>query len=117
MVNDVSGYLHEMRERASALVAMYKGQPVERLQTERIFRSATEREFSVMGEALFRLHESAPKVAEQVLHWKAIIGLRNRLVAGESLEPQLLFEIVRDDLPPFIAQLVNMCRFYKDNSK
>ena len=117
MEHDISGLLHEMSDRARALVAMFKGQSIDRLKTERLFRSAAEREFSVMGEALHQLHEMAPDVAEQVPHWKPIVALRNRLVHGDGIEPQLLFEIIRDDMPQLIAQLVNMCRFYKDDSR
>jgi uncharacterized protein with HEPN domain len=46
----------------------------------RQLRSATEREFEVIGEALNRLRKSAPEATANISSTEAIIAFRNRII-------------------------------------
>jgi uncharacterized protein with HEPN domain len=43
------------------------------------------------------------------MHLRQIVGLRNRLIHGyDVVDPQLVWSIVRDEVPPLIAQLASV---------
>jgi uncharacterized protein with HEPN domain len=59
----------------------------------------------IIGEAASRV---SPKTHEQIeaIPWPDVIGLRNRLVHGyDKVDFDVLWDIVRYDLPPLITAL------------
>jgi uncharacterized protein with HEPN domain len=66
----------------------------------RLLRNAIERNFEIIGEALLRLGRTDPATAARISDFRAIIGLRNRLVHGyDSINDARVWEIVQDFLP------------------
>lgn len=66
----------------------------------RQLRSATEREFEVIGEALNRLRKSAPEVSVKISSTEAIIAFRNRIIHGyDSVDDLIVWNTVQNDLP------------------
>ncbi len=65
-----------------------------------MMRSATERQFEIIGEALNRLHKSDPQTAEQVPDYSRIISFRNILIHGyDILDQQVVWDVIRYHLP------------------
>jgi uncharacterized protein with HEPN domain len=66
----------------------------------RQLRSATEREFEVIGEALNRLRKSAPDIAGKISSTESIIAFRNRIIHGyDSVDDLIVWNTVQNDLP------------------
>jgi len=63
-------------------------QAAERTLTEyegnRLVRSAVERGFEIVGEALLRIERTDPVTAARIIDYRQIIGFRNRLVQGTT---------------------------------
>ena len=71
-----------------------------------LLRSAVERQFAIDGEALRQAEVADPAVVANVSHLRRIVGLRNRIIHGYDLvDQELLWAIVRDELPALMAQL------------
>ncbi|HMC28572.1 MAG TPA: HepT-like ribonuclease domain-containing protein [Verrucomicrobiae bacterium] len=69
-------------------------------QRERLLRSSTEREFSIIGEALSRLSSQAPEVAARISSLPQIIAFRNRIIHGyDAVDEVIVWQTVLDDLP------------------
>jgi uncharacterized protein with HEPN domain len=65
-----------------------------------LLRSAVERQFEVIGEALHRLAGSDPHVAEQITHTSRIIAFRNILIHGYDLvDHEVVWDVVETHLP------------------
>jgi uncharacterized protein with HEPN domain len=87
------------------------------LNADRLLRSAVEREFSIIGEALVQLHRLDPTVAEQIDGWQRIIGFRHVLIHGyAALEMHTIFEIARTKLPTLVDQLEMLLRERKTDA-
>jgi uncharacterized protein with HEPN domain len=63
-------------------------------------RSAIERNFEIIGEAILRLERSDPETAQRLSNYRQIIGFRNRLVHGyDTTDSRLVWEIIQTSLP------------------
>ena len=103
---DPQKYLSDMLDRANFVVEVLVKRSRMELDSDRLLRSAIERELSILGEALYQLHQAEPKLAEKIDNWREIIRFRHVLVHGYSvLNMDMIWDVVRDDLPGLIGQL------------
>ncbi len=109
MSRDPKKYLHDMLDRARTVTGFIQGRSQKELETDRLFRSAVERELMVIGEALHQLHETAPDLAEQIHSYREIIGFRHVLVHGyHSIRPEILWQTIVEDIPLLTKQLEDL---------
>jgi uncharacterized protein with HEPN domain len=109
MQRDPRKFLSDMLDRAQFVSQLLAERSVTELKTDRVLRSAVERELMVLGEALYQLHRVAPETAERVKRWDDIIGFRHILVHGyEILDLDIIWDAVKNDLPPLIEQLESL---------
>jgi uncharacterized protein with HEPN domain len=65
-----------------------------------LLRSAVERQFEIVGEALRQAEEIDPTLIEQIPDIRRIIGLRNRIIHGyDTVDSQIVWDIVQTELP------------------
>jgi uncharacterized protein with HEPN domain len=84
---------------------MADGKTRDDLQTDRMLNLALVRLLEIVGEAASR---TPPDERAQYpeIPWSQIVGLRNRLIHGyDSVDLEILWQIVNRDLPPLIAVL------------
>lgn len=109
MRRDPQKFLNDMLERAQVVRRFLADRTVEDLETDRLLRSAVERELMVLGEALYQLHRIAPDIAERIDRWNDIIDFRHVLVQGyHVLDMQIVWDAITRDIPPLIQQLESM---------
>lgn len=71
-----------------------------------LIRSAVERQFEIIGEALGRAAREDPALADLMPEIPRIVGLRNRLIHGyDSVDDQIVWDIVQTKLPALQATL------------
>ena len=64
-----------------------------------LLRSAVERQFEIIGEALRRATQLMPGLAGRITHTRRIIAFRNRLIhAYASVADGVVWGVVEDDL-------------------
>jgi len=72
-------------------------------------RSAVERQFEIIGEALNRLDDVAHDVAEGIRAYQRIISFRNILIHGyDIVEDQIVWDIIMNDVPILHQQIVQL---------
>jgi len=79
MPRDVRAYLADIVESCDAITSALAGVDVEAYQTNRLVRSAVEREFTIIGEAVIVLSRLAPEVFGRITQARRIVDFRNRL--------------------------------------
>ncbi len=71
-----------------------------------MLRAAVERQFEIIGEALNRLSQIAPKVAEQATDRRRIISFRNILIHGYAeIDDRVVWGAVEAKLEPFVEEI------------
>lgn len=106
MERDPRKYLWDAREAACAIIAFTRAKSFDDYTTDVVLRSATERQFQIVGEALLRLSKIDPLAAERIPDFRKIVGFRHVIVHGyDAIDSRLVWRTVQEDLPKLIATL------------
>ena len=71
-----------------------------------VLRSAVERQFEIIGEALAQLARIDAATAQKVPDLRQVIAFRNVLIHGyATVDPARVWRVIEDNLPPLRAAL------------
>ncbi len=97
--------LRHMLDAATEAGELVCGKARADLDQERILALALVRLLEVLGEAAGRVTKRS-RAQYPEIPWRQIIALRNRLIHGyDSVDLDILWVILTDDLPPLISAL------------
>lgn len=97
--------LAHMLDHATEAIVMTEGRTRADLDCDRQLNLSLVRLLEVVGEAAARLSDDF-RTAHPDFPWGEIVGLRNRLIHGyDTVDFDILWDIVREDLPPLVEQL------------
>ncbi len=97
--------LRHMLDHAREAVEMAHGKARSDLDSDRKLNLALVRLLEIVGEAATRM-TLAERNQYPGIPWEGIVGLRNRLIHGyDSVDFDILWQIVTKDLPPLIKSL------------
>lgn len=86
---------------AERLVRFTAGKTFLEYQSDELLRSAVERQFAILGEALNRFAQSEPGVAAAIPDLRRIVGFRNILVHGDaSVDDRIVWGVMEKHLAP-----------------
>ncbi len=93
-------YLYDIREACRNLTEFVSEKTYQDYSTDALLRSAVERQFEIIGEALRRATQLMPGLAERITHTRRIIAFRHRLIhAYASVADEVVWGVVEEDLP------------------
>jgi len=97
--------LRHMFDHATEAVRIVEGKSRCDLDTDRLLNLSLVRLLEIVGEATARVSPETRGLFPGV-PWPDIVSLRNRLIHGyDTVDFDILWDIVRDDLPALIAEL------------
>jgi uncharacterized protein with HEPN domain len=106
MKDDVLKELHDISEAASNIRRFLAGKTYEDYAEDELLRSAVERKFEIIGEALNRLRKADPSVLSEIREHRSIISFRNILIHGyNSIDNRIVWGIVEEDLENLIQDV------------
>ena len=74
-----------------------------------VIRSAVERQFSIIGEAMNGLAHHAPAAAAAITAYPRIIAFRNILIHGYSqVDNEIVWDIAQSYLPTLLTEVTNL---------
>ena len=88
-------------DRASTDIAHFtEGMDGAAYARDTLTQAAVERKFEIIGEALNRLHQTHPELAERIPRLRRIIDFRNLLIHGyASVRPERVWDYAENHLP------------------
>jgi len=97
---EVKKYLFDIH-KACELIGQFAGaKSAEQYRNDPLLKSAVERQFQVIGEALQQLLRRFPEVAQQISDHRSIINFRNILVHGyDRIEDDVVWGVIHTKLP------------------
>lgn len=106
MKGDAIAHLHDILEAANAIKAFVAGIIFNDYVSDDQIRSAVERKFEIMGEALTRIRRDDPDLLENIREHREIISFRNILIHGyDAIEDQIVWDVIESDLDLLIQDV------------
>jgi uncharacterized protein with HEPN domain len=111
MARDPKAYLWDAKTAADAIADFVAGRTFEQYKSDLLLRSAVERQFEIVGEALNQLSRIAPGLAAQVPDIGRIIAFRNILIHGYAIvDDEIVWRATGENLPDLRAKLEFLLR-------
>lgn len=99
MPHEPAAYLADIIEACAAIEEVLAGLTLAHYLERRSVRSAVEREFIIIGEAVRRLGQVAPDLFAAIPETRRIIGFRNVLTHDYAgIDDESVFEYARTDI-------------------
>ncbi|WP_406688742.1 DUF86 domain-containing protein [Saccharopolyspora sp. ID03-671] len=100
MQRDVRTYLWDALQAAELVGEFTKGEDFASYQAQAMMRSAVERQFEIIGEALNQLSKVDRELAEKIPDLARIVSFRNILIHGyATVDDALVWQVLTDRLP------------------
>ena len=100
MQRDAKAYLWDIANAAASIRAFTNGKDLDAYQQDELLRSAVERKFGIVGEALSQLLRYFPLYRDKITLVGEIVGFRNQIVHGyATIRNDMVWEIVQVYLP------------------
>lgn len=93
-------YLFDIREACERLVTFTDGKTLDHYLNDPMLRSAVERQFEIIGEALRQMLHRYPDLRESITDHQRIIAFRNLLIHGYAdIAHDVVWGILEANLP------------------
>ena len=109
MKDDVLKELYDIRKAASTIRRFLTGKKYEDYAEDELLRSAVERKFEIIGEALNRIGKVDPSVLSEIREYRSIVSFRNILIHGyNSIDNRIVWGVVEEDLDNLIQDVTRL---------
>ncbi|MFD5249325.1 DUF86 domain-containing protein [Amycolatopsis sp. NPDC058340] len=106
MQRDARAYLWDASKAAELLSKFSEGEDFDGYRSNAMLRSAVERQFEIIGEALNQLSKVDSGLAAQVPDLGRIVAFRNILIHGyATVDDALVWQVLTERLPGLIDVL------------
>ena len=103
---EVRKYLYDILEAGRLLRQFTSGKTFDDYVADPMLRSAVERQFEIVGEALNKAMQIDTELKGEISDTRRIIAFRNRLIHGyASVEDQVVWGIVESNLDTLIREV------------
>jgi uncharacterized protein with HEPN domain len=100
MVRDPRAFLWDVKNAADAIIGFTRGRTLADYLRDAMLRSAVERQFEIIGEALSQLAKVDPSLAEEIPDLPQVIAFRNVLIHGyATVDHRTVWRTVEEELP------------------
>lgn len=116
MPRSVAAYLADIVDACDAIVAMLRDVDLAAYQANRQVRSAVEREFIIIGEAVNSLGRFDPESAAGISHARLIVGFRNQLAHDyASIDDEAVLAIAQHDVAVLRSECAALLEAFRDS--
>ncbi len=99
-------WVEDIRVAAAFILESTSSKSVDDYRNDLMLRSAIERNFEIIGEAVNRLAKHDPKIAERLGDYPRIIAFRNILIHGyDVVDRENVWKVIKENLPSLKEQV------------
>lgn len=109
MPRDARSFLWDAQHAAELIDGFVAGKVWTDYEQDVLLRSAVERQFEIIGEALGQLSQADADLAEKIPDLPRIVAFRNVLIHGyASVDDRLVWQVATERVEPLIALLTDL---------
>jgi len=109
MKREVQKRLVDASTACERIAEFVSGKQFSEYEASHLLRSAVERQFEIIGEALNKAAAIEPTLTTDVPELRRIVGPRNRLIHGyDNVDDEILWDVVQRKLVPLKGPLDGM---------
>ena len=102
-------YLFDIHEGCERLAAFTDGKTLEEYLRNPMLRSAVERQFEIIGEALRQMLDRCPDLSKSITDHHRIVAFRNRLIHGYAeIAHDVVWGILKGKLPRLRSEIAEL---------
>lgn len=102
-------HLEDIRRASQCILQFLEGHAFSDYSESNLLRSAVERQFEIIGEALNRLKKTNPDTANKITDYSQIISFRNILIHGyDVIEDVVVWDVAQEKLPILHDEVVRL---------
>ncbi|MGA7158971.1 MAG: DUF86 domain-containing protein [Acidobacteriaceae bacterium] len=106
MQRDLCAYLQDVLDAGEAIQRFTSGITYEAFEADDLVRSAVERKFEIIGEALRQASDCFPGSVDSVPDLRDAVGQRNRIAHGYfAVDAKVLWDTLNDGLELLIREI------------
>ena len=106
MRRDPRAYLWDALQAAERVIEFVGGRTLQEYEIDALLRSAVERQFEIVGEALNKLHQADPELAAEIADLPRMVAFRNVLIHGyATIDDRLVWEIATERAERLVVTL------------
>jgi uncharacterized protein with HEPN domain len=103
---DKRAYLWDILDASDSIMSVTANKTISDYLAERPLRSAVEREFEIIGEALNQLEKHVPEVRTKITDFAKIVSFRNRLIHGYfAIDHEVVWGATELFLPTLVEEV------------
>ena len=102
-------YLYDIQQAIELIEGFCSGKSFPDYQHDPMLRSAVERQFEIVGEAVTRLAQLNPALAERLTDYRRIIAFRNILIhAYATIDDRIVWGVIEGKLPQLRREVTQL---------
>ena len=99
MQQKIAAIRHDLLTALGEIEEFVQGRSVDELRSDRSLQLILEREFEIVGEALFRLRNLSPEIFESIPNSHQVVGMRNVIAHGyDQIDHEILWDAATKDI-------------------
>ena len=118
MPRDLRKYVHDAREACRLLAEFTRGKTLEDYESDALLRSAVERQFAIIGEAMFQADKLDADLTSRITDLRQIISFRHVLIHGyDSIQHDIVWGILQTQLATLAQELNDLMASFDDQDE
>ena len=106
MPYDVRKLVFDLDRAVNLIIEFTSGRSLADYRNDIMLRSAVERQFEIIGEALNRMKRTDPTILARIDDFRRIIAFRNILIHGyDVVSDELVWDIITEKIPSLRAEI------------
>ena len=107
--DEVLAHLHDILLAARSVKQFVADRTFTHYASDEQLRSAVERKFEIMGEALNRIGKNDPGLLARIRDHRDIISFRNILIHGyDAIDDRIVWGVIEEDLDTLIEDVAKL---------
>jgi uncharacterized protein with HEPN domain len=111
---EIKKLIYDIDQAVTLIIHFTAGKQITDYTADPMLRSAVERQFEIVGEALNRLKRLDPETVARISDHQRIIGFRNVLAHGyDVVSDNIVWDIVQNKLPDLRREIDELKRDFE----